>query len=238
MAQSFQPAGPSERHAFAGVLLDFDGTIIDSTEAIVENWKRVAAELGLDYRDILRASHGRRSIDVLNELDPSKANWEYVSAMEARIPLLSSTPAVEIAGARRLLEQLNRYSTPHAIVTSGSKALLDAWLTILQLPRVMKATTAEDVKMGKPDPEGYRIAKKQLLQHRSGEGEVLVMEDAPAGIVAGKAAGCKVLAVTTTHTVQQLKEAGADWVVRDHRFVGFEAPAGSGDVCLTFHDLL
>ncbi|RAL14191.1 2-deoxyglucose-6-phosphate phosphatase [Aspergillus homomorphus CBS 101889] len=229
MAQSLS-AGRTERHAFAQVLLDFDGTIIDSTEAIVEIWKRVAAELGLDYRDILRASHGRRSIDVLKELEPTKANWEYVSAMEVRIPLLSSMSAVEIAGARQLLKQLNHYSIPHAIVTSGSKALLDAWLTILQLPRAMKATTAEDVKVGKPDPEGYREAKERLLQHRAGEGEILVMEDAPAGVKAGKAAGCKVLAVTTTHTVQQLEEAGAGWVVKDHRFVGFEAPAGLGDL--------
>ncbi|PYH42913.1 HAD family hydrolase [Aspergillus saccharolyticus JOP 1030-1] len=233
-----QSTSRTESHAFAGVLLDFDGTIIDSTEAIVENWKRVAAELGVDYREILRASHGRRSIDVLRELDPTKANWDYVSAMEAKIPQLSSKPAIEIAGARRLLEKLTRHSIPHAIVTSGSKALLDGWLTILQLPRAMTATTAEDVSAGKPDPEGYRMAKERLLQHRADEGEVLVMEDAPAGVLAGKAAGCKVLAVTTTHTVEQLKEAGADWVVLDHRFVGFETSTSPGDVCLTFHDLL
>ena len=97
-------------YTFAGVLLDFDGTIIDSTEgkpsipvqilrrineyaAIVENWKRyilfgthqgqphtnnhrIGNELGIDHEEILRTSHGRRSIDVLQQLDPTKANWE------------------------------------------------------------------------------------------------------------------------------------------------------------------
>jgi glycerol 3-phosphatase-1 len=158
--------------------------------------------------------------------------------MEAKIPNLSSTPAIEIAGARQLLERLNRYTVPHAIVTSGSKALLNGWLNILQLPRAMQAMTAEDVQVGKPDPEGYRKAKEQILQHHGREGEVLVMEDAPAGIAAGKAAGCKVMAVTTTHTVQQLEEAGADWIVRDHRFVKFEEADSPGNICLTFHGLL
>lgn len=46
-------------------------------------------------------------------------------------------------------------------------------------------------------------------------GSLLVLEDSPAGIRAGKAAGCKVLAVVTTHTIEQVVEAGADWVVRD-----------------------
>lgn len=148
-----------------------------------------------------------------------------VSKMESQIPNLSRTPAVEIPGARNLLETLTKLHIPHAIVTSGTNALLTGWLNILQLPQPQHVTVAEDVTLGKPDPEGYRKGKEKILNSRgNGEGskDVLVVEDAPAGIRAGKAAGCKVLAVATTHSVEQLKKAGADWVVRDLRFVGVE----------------
>ncbi|PYI00694.1 2-deoxyglucose-6-phosphate phosphatase [Aspergillus sclerotiicarbonarius CBS 121057] len=231
--------GGTASHVFAGVLLDFDGTIIDSTEAIVENWKIVALELGIDYQEILRTSHGRRSIDTLQELDPTKANWEYVSAMEGRVPFLCKTPAVEIPGARRLLESLNKYRIPNAIVTSATKALLDGWLKVLKLPQPQEVTTAEDVKLGKPDPEGYSKARTKVLHSQIDGGcrDVLVMEDAPAGIRAGKAAECKVLAVATTHGVEELKAAGADWVVKDHRSVEVEA-GPDGGFRFIFHDLL
>ncbi|PYI00076.1 putative 2-deoxyglucose-6-phosphate phosphatase [Aspergillus ellipticus CBS 707.79] len=239
MSGENQTSGQAETHVFAGVLLDFDGTIIDSTEAIIEHWKRVGQELGIDHNEILRTSHGRRSIDVLRQLDPSKANWEYVSAMEAQVPLLCSTPAVEIPGARKLLESLDQYQAPYAIVTSGTKALLDGWLKVLQLPRPQEVTVAEDVKNGKPDPEGYQKAKERMLVSLSPgvPRDVLVMEDAPAGIRAGKAAGCFVLAVATTHKVEELKEAGADWVVRDHRFVEVEK-VSQGGFRFAFHGVL
>ncbi|KAL4975309.1 2-deoxyglucose-6-phosphate phosphatase [Aspergillus desertorum] len=213
----------TERHVFAGILLDFDGTIIDSTEAIIQNWKNVAAELNIDYRDILRASHGRRAIDVLQELAPTEADWEYVSAMESRTPYLCPTQAAEIPGACDLLQTLTRHSIPHAIVTSGSRALVTAWLT--------------DVVAGKPDPEGYCKAKERLLKACNVRADVLVIEDAPAGIRAGKAAGYRVLAVTTTHSVLELKDAGADWVVSDLRRVRVEGMGSSG-VGVVFSDLL
>ncbi|GLA60102.1 hypothetical protein AtubIFM54640_011533 [Aspergillus tubingensis] len=237
MPPTAQSSGMEVSYPFAGVLLDFDGTIIDSTEAIVENWKRIGNELGIDHEEILRTSHGRRSIDVLQQLDPTKANWEYVSNMESQIPTLSKTPAVEIPGARNLLESLTKLHIPHAIVTSGTKALLNGWLNVLQLPQPQHVTVAEDVTLGKPDPEGYRKGKAKILALREngdqGKEDVLVVEDAPAGIRAGKAANCKVLAVATTHSVEALKEAGADWVVRDLRFVGVEGSEGDFRVVLS-----
>lgn len=82
----------------------------------------------------------------------------------------------------------------------------------LSLPEHLVA--AEDVEHGKPDPTCYRMGLAKLgLQDT--KGDVLVLEDAPAGIKAGKAAGCKVLGLATTHSVEQVVEAGADWVVKD-----------------------
>jgi glycerol 3-phosphatase-1 len=123
-------------------------------------------------------------------------------------------------------------------VTSGTKVLLDGWLGVLQLPRPQYVIVAEDVRIGKPNPEGYSKAREQLSLSRGVPGQFLVMEDAPAGIEAGKTAGCKVLAVATTHTVEQLKAAGADWVVRDHSYVQIEDGESSGEFRFIFHDLL
>jgi glycerol-1-phosphatase len=74
------------------------------------------------------------------------------------------------------------------------------------------------VENGKPDPQCYLMGKEKLALE-DGEGEVLVLEDSPAGIAAGKAAGCKVLAVVTSHTVEQVLSAKPDWIVKDLKSV-------------------
>lgn len=80
---------------------------------------------------------------------------------------------------------------------------------------------AEDVAAGKPDPACYVLGRERIgVAVGDGKGErVLVVEDAPAGVRAGKGAGCFVLGVATTHGVEALREAGADWVVEDLRGV-------------------
>ena len=87
---------------------------------------------------------------------------------------------------------------------------------------------AEDVEDGKPDPACYNLAKARL--GLGPEDVALVIEDAPAGVKAGKAAGCRVVALMTTHSIEQLKTAGADWIVEDMRsvrFVGKDRATGS-----------
>lgn len=69
-------SAPTETISVAGLLFDFDGTIIDSTAAIVKHWHILAEEMGVDPNVILESSHGRRSIDTLREYDPSRANWD------------------------------------------------------------------------------------------------------------------------------------------------------------------
>lgn len=84
---------------------------------------------------------------------------------------------------------------------------------MLHLAHPRCLVVAEDVEKGKPDPSGYNLARSKL--GLSPEAATLVLEDSPAGIQAGKAAGCKVVALTTTHTAQDVREAGADFIVRD-----------------------
>ncbi|KAF2667727.1 DL-glycerol-3-phosphatase 1 [Microthyrium microscopicum] len=213
-------------HKLPIFLFDMDGTIIDSTEAIIQHWTQIASELNIDPAVILATSHGRRSIDVLAVHDPSKANWEYVNSLEAVIPKRYASSAVEIPGARTLLATLSSASAPWAIVTSGTRALVSGWLEVLGLTRPEHLVCAQDVLNGKPDPSCYQLGLKKIGMEGSGndqglEGSVLVVEDAPAGIRAGRAAGCKVLGLATSHAVGEVVGAGADWVVRDLSSVRF-----------------
>ena len=90
-------------------------------------------------------------------------------------------------------------------------------LSVLKLPIPEHLVVAEDVENGKPDPSCYLLGREKL--GLTADAEVLVLEDSPAGIKAGKAAGCKVLGVVTSHTIEQVLNAGPDWIVKDLRSV-------------------
>src|SRR5262245_22014119 len=142
--------------------------------------------------------------------------------MESLLPQNYGKDATEIPGARHLLTQLIAHSAPWAIVTSGTVPLVNGWLDILDLPRPAVLVTAESVGNGKPNPACYNMGQERLgLQPGEGTEEktLLVLEDSPAGIRAGKEAGCRVLGLVTSHTLGQVVEAGPDWVVRDLRDV-------------------
>ncbi|KAI1635169.1 haloacid dehalogenase-like hydrolase [Biscogniauxia mediterranea] len=228
-----QYAAPPEHVTFSGLLFDMDGTIIDSTSAVVKHWHTVGNEIGVDPEVILQTSHGRRSIDMLKVLCPEKANWEYVRHMEGLLPKLHGQDAVEIPGARALLDDLIAAKAPWAIVTSGTEPLVMGWLDVLSLPHPEHLVTAESVANGKPDPACYELGRSKLglppssssssssssVNGEKENSQVLVLEDSPAGIRSGKAAGCKVLAVVTSHTVEQVAAAEPDWIVQDLRSV-------------------
>jgi len=204
---------PPQRAIFKGFLFDMDGTIIDSTPAIVKHWHTIGSEIGVDPKVILETSHGRRSIDVLKILSPERANWDYIKHMEGLIPKNYANDAVEIPGARDLLDSIKQANLPWAIVTSGTSPLVTGWLNLLKLPIPENVVVAEDVEIGKPDPACYLMGKAKL--NLAGEPNILVLEDSPAGIAAGKAAGCKVLGLVTSHSAEQIVEAAPDWIVKD-----------------------
>ncbi|CAK7268101.1 DL-glycerol-3-phosphatase [Sporothrix epigloea] len=232
--------GPSVQVTFDGFLFDMDGTIIDSTDAVVKHWHTVGNEIGVAPEVILETSHGRRSIDILKILAPEKANWDYVCEMEGRLPKLYGDDAVEIPGARALLDDLRAQHAPWAIVTSGTQPLVNGWLGVLKLPTPEHLISAESVANGKPDPACYNMGREAL--QLTGEQTVLVLEDSPAGIQAGKDAGCKVLGLVTSHTAEQVAKAAPDWIVQDLasvRVVSIEAQSsGCVQTTLEFSNLL
>ena len=140
-----------------------------------------------------------------------------VNYVEGRIPRQYGSDAVEIPGSRDLLTALENAGARWGVVTSGTRALIDGWLGVLKLAHPKVLVVAQDVELGKPDPGCYLLGRKRLgIQHST---SIVVLEDAPSGIRAGKAAGFKVIALATTHSLHQLKDAGADWIVEDLRSV-------------------
>jgi glycerol 3-phosphatase-1 len=135
--------------------------------------------------------------------------------MEGLLPKLYGDDASEIPGARALLDSVESEAVPWAIVTSGTTPLVSGWFKVMGLPLPEHLVAAESVEEGKPDPSCYLLGMQKL--GLAAADSVLVLEDSPAGIKAGKAAGCKVLAVVTSHTVEQVVAAGPDWVVKDLR---------------------
>lgn len=149
-----------------------------------------------------------------------------IKEMEGQLPVKYGKDAVEIPGARDLLDSIQRDNVPWAIVTSGTSPLVGGWLNVLKLPIPDHLVVAEDVENGKPDPSCYVMGREKL--GLNGTAEILVLEDSPAGIKAGKEAGCKVLGVVTSHTVAQVLAAGPDYIVKDLRSVKVVGMSGSG----------
>ncbi|KAF2706618.1 HAD-like protein [Pleomassaria siparia CBS 279.74] len=222
-------SAPAQTVTCHGLLFDMDGTIIDSTDAIIKHWAKIGREIGIEPEVILATSHGRRSIDVLQLYEPKLANWEYISHHEGLIPKEFGADAVEIPGSRALLDSLEKYSVPWCIVTSGTRPLVTGWLDVMKLAHPKNLVVAESVKIGKPDPACYRLGRELLELSHHGDASIIVFEDAPAGILSGKAAGFKVCALATSHSVDQLLEAGPDWIVFDMQSVtlqGWDAQTG------------
>jgi glycerol 3-phosphatase-1 len=115
--------------------------------------------------------------------------------------------------------------------------LIEGWIEVMRLAHPKRLVVAEDVENGKPDPECYNLGRERLGLPATSS--MLVVEDAPSGVRAGKAAGCKVVGLATTHDVDQVKNAGADWVIRDLRSLKFKSwDEESGMVAIEICDAL
>lgn len=126
--------------------------------------------------------------------------------MESLLPKLHGADAVEIPGARSLLDDLIAAGAKWAIVTLGTEPLVGEWLDVLKLPHPMHLITAESIADGKPDPACYNLGREKLSLSPEDSAEILVLEDNPGG----RAAGCKVLGLVTSHTAEQVLAAEPD----------------------------
>ena len=166
-------------------------------------------EHGFDPEKVVNMAHGRPSRTTILELLPN-ADIEAQDREVERREMEDLGGVVLLPGARQLLNSLpaDRWT----IVTSCTRRLAEVRLRTAGLPIPKKMITSTDIQNGKPHPEPYLKAAKTLGIPAS---ECVVVEDAPAGIRAGKAAGARVIAFPTTMERHELEEARADWIVRN-----------------------
>jgi mannitol-1-/sugar-/sorbitol-6-phosphatase len=182
-------------------LFDLDGTLIDSMSCIEIAWKIWCQSHGLKVEDVMHQAHGKRTADSLKIILPSGNLAEETAFME-NLECELVEGLVAIPSARQLLETIS--GNPWAIVTSGSKRLATHRIEHTGIPKPKVLINGDDVTNGKPNPEGYLMAANRLNIRPS---DCIVVEDAVAGVRAGKAAGMTVVAVAFTHSVEELQEA-------------------------------
>ncbi len=209
-----------------GVLFDLDGVLADSTPAVARVWTIWAQRHGFDPEETVRRAHGRPSITTIREL-LTNGDHAAENAIVERMEIEDLEDVVALPGAAELLRTLpvNRWT----IVTSCTRPLALVRLRAAGLPIPEKLITSTDIINGKPHPEPYLKGAALLGVAAT---DCLVIEDAPAGIRAGKSANAKVLALQTTERDELLRAAGADWIVKDCASVQVDGTDSSGGVSL------
>ena len=189
----------------SAVLFDVDGVLLDSRESTERGWLEWARRRGVDPELLRGSMHGVRSADVIGAVAPELDAAEEADLVE-RLQEEDTDGVRAVPGAPEALAALDPDRI--AAVTSATRALATARLAAAGIdpPRVI--LYAGDVGRGKPDPEGYLAAAARLGVDPS---EALVVEDAPQGLQAGRAAGAATVGVTTTHPASEL--AAADLVI-------------------------
>ena len=190
-----------------GVLLDMDGTLIDSTAVVDRVWTEWALAHGLEPADVVGLVHGRQSLESIALLLPGCTPAEHAAendAMERR-ETAETEGIVAVPGAAALLTALA--GVPHALVTSASDQLARTRMAAAGLPVPAVAVTAERVTASKPDPEGFLVAAANLGLT---PGACVVLEDSAVGIEAARRAGMRVVGVGAGAAAH-----GPDWTVRD-----------------------
>jgi sugar-phosphatase len=197
---------------FDAVIFDLDGTLIDSTPAVLRSWSTWAEEYGLSTDSVRQ--HGVPSATVVRAVMPEhlqEAGLRRINELE----IADLNDIVVLPGAVEALSSLARAKS--AIATSCTVPLAKARIAAAQLAPPSVLVTADDVKHGKPHPEPFLEAARRLGVD---PGRCLVVEDAPRGLQAARAAGCFTLAVVTTTPRELLN---ADAVVADLSEIRFDA---------------
>jgi sugar-phosphatase len=189
----------------SAILFDLDGVLVDSTRSVSRQYRLWAQKAKLDPRTVENIPHGVRSIDVVRQLAPhldAEAEVKRIEKMEAE----DQDGVVVMPGAAELLKSIPEGRW--CVVTSGTRYLATSRLKHANLPMPRVMVSADDVSKGKPDPEPYLTGAQLLGMSAS---ECVVIEDAPAGILAAHAGGMRVIGMTSTYPASALR---ADVVIQ------------------------
>ena len=208
-----------------GLLFDMDGVLVSSIGSVVRCWRQWCRLYDVPGADRFEVPHGQRAVDILHSLRPDIDPAEGLRVIED-LEIADTGDLRVLPGVQALLADLP--SERWAIVTSATRRLLVGRLEAAGLPVPDRIIAADDVTHGKPHPEPYRRGAELLGLAPE---ECIVVEDAPSGVSAGIAAGCRVLAVLGTHPREEL--TGATWIADSLNVVSVSS-TGSG-LSLSFH---
>lgn len=184
-----------------GLLFDMDGVLISSIGSVVRCWRRWAEIYHVPNAETYTVPHGVRAIDIVKSLRPDIDPDEGLRVIED-MEIEDMADLKVLPGVKKLLESLplERW----AIVTSATRRLMLGRLEAAGLPIPERIISGDMVERGKPDPEPYRRGAGLLGLRPE---DCVVVEDAPSGVGAGVAAGCRVLGVLGTHSLAELRQA-------------------------------
>jgi mannitol-1-/sugar-/sorbitol-6-phosphatase len=193
----------------SALLFDLDGVLIDSTPAVERVWHQWALEHGFNPDEVVASAHGRPSLATVRDYLPNADHAAENREVERR-EIADLAGVVPLPGAVALLASLppDRWT----IVTSCTRRLAEIRIKAAGLPLPTRMVTSTDITHGKPHPEPY-LKGASLLGFPAAQ--CVVIEDAPAGIRAGKSAAARVIALQTTAPPAALREAGADWILNN-----------------------
>ncbi|HEU5439475.1 MAG TPA: HAD family phosphatase [Ktedonobacterales bacterium] len=198
MEQSGDSGSGSVERSGYGVLWDVDGVVIDSAEQHRLAWKQLAEENGFPYSDAaFWAGFGRRNSDVIPLMFGVEGPPERLAALAERKEQIYRTLVAEqgqaLPGARELMAALHAAGYRQALASSAPEANIRLIVDLLGLGSYLGATVSgEAVAHGKPAPDIFLAAAERL---DVAPGHCLVIEDAPAGVQAARAAGMRCLAI-------------------------------------------
>jgi beta-phosphoglucomutase family hydrolase len=198
-----------EAQPLRAVLFDLDGVIVDSREHHMRAWERWATEHGIKHApDYFHRVFGMRNDAIIGGLRSGLSPSELQPLAERKEELFRELARGHVEALPAVLDVLDRLDErgiPKAVVTSTPRRNLDLILESLGIAHRFGALVAEeDAAKGKPHPEGFLVASERLAVEPA---RCVVIEDAPAGLAAAKAAGMRAAGVTTTHPASELHDA-------------------------------
>ena len=192
-----------------GVIFDMDGVLVDSADAHWESWRLLAREnRRTATREQFATTFGRQNRDIIPILfgEVSAAKMQALSERKEALyrDLIRDHPPV-VPGAVELIRSLFADGAVLAVGSSGPRANIDLVLAAMEVvDAISVVVSADDVTRGKPDPQVFQLAVERL---GLSPGRCIVIEDAPAGVLAAKAAGARAVAVLIHHPRQAFSQA-------------------------------